>query len=295
MIDLHTHSNASDGVLMPEALVQKAKEIGLSAMALTDHDQVSGVSKALESGKKIGLEVVPGVELSSYWQEKERKEFHTLGYFINWEDQELKEKLTFFQEKREERAKKILRILRDWGYLGEWENLQKIATGSIGMPHIARTCFEDPRNKEKFLKEFGGIPQVNDFVQKYMLRGKPAYVEKTLIPPKEAIDLIHKVGGVAVLAHPCFDLSQGDFETIKILKEWGIEGLEALAPFRTPELTKESIKYFSRMAKDNNLLVTGGSDYHGIDGIGAGLGFLEWGMEVPDEILTDLKNYKNIQ
>jgi hypothetical protein len=163
------------------------------------------------------------------------------------------------------------------------------------MPHIARTCFEDPRNKEKFLKEFDGIPQVNDFIQKYMLRGKPAYVEKAGLSPKEAIDLIHQVGGVAVLAHPCFDIPKGDFEIIKIFKEWGIEGLEALAPFKTLEATKESIKYFSQMAKDNNLLITGGSDYHGIDGIGAGLGFLEWGMEVPDEILTDLKNYKNIQ
>lgn len=291
MIDLHTHTTASDGVINPRDLVQKAKEVGLSAIAITDHDQVGGLAEGLAAGKDLEMEVIPGVEISTYWKEKNRKEFHILGYFIDWQNPKLTEKLNFYQNERIRVAKECLKKLNTIGYAADWADVLKIAQGSVGKPHLCRVCFANPANKDLLIKVFGKMPEVNDFVRYYMLPGQAAYVEKAGMEPKEAIDLIHEAGGVAVLAHPCFDVPEGQ-EIIKIMKEWGIEGLEALAPFKTPEATRESIKIFSKMAKENNLLITGGSDYHGLEGIGAGLGFIEWGMEIPDEVLVDLKNYK---
>lgn len=289
LIDLHTHTNASDGVLEPEILVKKAAEAGLSAIAITDHDQVKSIPRALEAGKLNGIEIVPGVELSTYWLEKNRKEFHILGYFIDFNNANLLEKLSYFQNVRKERAKKSLEILTGLGYQSDWNYLLQISGGSIGRPHITRAVLENPTNKQKLENEFGSVPKMGDFMDKYVIPGKPAYVEKAGFDPQDAIKLIQQAGGIAVLAHPCFDVPAGDLETIKILKSWGIEGIEAIAPFKTIEATKSAIKYFSKVAEENNLLITGGSDYHGIDGIGAGLGLLEWGMKIEGEILNNLK------
>lgn len=291
MIDLHTHTIASDGILTSEQLVKKAKGIGLSAIAITNHDQVKGIPEAIEAGKKYKLGIVPGVELSCYWLEKNRKEFHILGYFIDFTNLKLLERLSFFQSEREKRARKSLEILKEFGFESDWNYLLKIASGSIGRPHITRAVLKNPVNKQKLEKEFGSIPSIHDFIEKYMIPGKPAYVEKAGFDPKKAIDLIHETNGVAVLAHPCFEVAEGDKETIVTLKAWGIDGLEAIAPFLTPEKTKYSTEYFLKVAKDNNLLVTGGSDYHGVDGIGAGLGLLEWGMKINDDLLIALKDY----
>ncbi len=290
MIDLHTHTNASDGILEPETLVKKAVEAGLSAIAITDHDQVKAIPSAVEMGEREGIEVIPGVELSCYWVEKNRKEFHILGYYIDYRNPKLLERLNFFQEVRVNRAKKILELLGQLGYKAEWDYLLSIASGTIGMPHVARTCLDNPKNQEKISADFGTTPTISDFIKKFMISGKPAYVEKAGFEPKEAIDLIHEVGGIAILAHPCFDIPVGDTTTIKVFKDWGIEGIEAIAPFKTLEETRPKISYFTQVAKDYQLLITGGSDYHGLDGIGAGLGLLEWGMKIEDKILSDLKD-----
>lgn len=289
MIDLHTHTTASDGALSPKKLVKKAKETDLLAIAVTDHDQVAGIPEALKAGKEYGVEVIPGVELSTYWLGENRKEFHILGYFIDWQAPNLLEKLDFFQKEREKRARKSLKILNDLGYQADWENLRQIAKGSIGKPHIARVVMENSQNESLLKKTFITIPTMSEFIQKYMIPGKPAYVEKSGFDPKQAIVLIKEAGGVPILAHPCFDVPIGDLETVKTLMEWGIEGLEAIAPFKTPEQTRLTIEYFSKVAQDFNLIATGGSDYHGLDGIGAGLGLFEWGMKIEDEILEKLK------
>lgn len=292
MIDLHTHTSASDGVLSSEQLVKKAKEVGLSAMAITDHDQVKGILPAIKSGEKYHLEIIPGVELSCYWLEKDRKEFHILGYFIDYQDKILTRALDFFQNERIKRAKKMLQLLLGLGYKSDWKYLLSLATGTIGMPHVARTCLDNLENKEKILADFGKTPTISDFIQKFMIRGQACYVEKAGFEPKEAIDLIHQAGGVAILAHPCFDIAVGDTTTIEVLKNWGIDGIEAISPFKTVEETRPKIDYFTQVAKKYKLLITGGSDYHGIDGIGAGLGLVEWGMQIEDRILDDLKEYK---
>ena len=290
MIDLHVHTTISDGVLGPEEMVKKAGEFGLTAIGICDHDQVAAVEPAIREGKKYAIEVVPGTELSCYWTENYRKEFHILGYYCDYKNRELLERLTFFQNEREERAKKSLKTLENLGYRAEWKNILKIAKGAIGRPHITRTILKNPQNKNLLLKTFGKVPEIGEFIEKYLILGKPAYVEKADFEPQEAIDLIHRLGGVAVLAHPGFDLTIGDKKTAAILKSWGLDGLEVLAPVKTPERTKKCFEYFSKVAQKNRFLATGGSDYHGIDGIGAGLGMLEWGFKIEEKYLIDLKN-----
>lgn len=289
MIDLHVHTSASDGVLEPEEMVKKAKEFGLTAVGICDHDQIAGIEPALRAGKKYKIEVVPGMELSCYWTEKNRKEFHILGYYCDRGSRELLERLNFFQAERKKRAQKTLLMLKKIGYKAKWDDLLKIAKGAIGKPHISRVITENPENQETLIKIFGQIPDVHDFIKKYMIPGKPTYIEKAGFEPKEAIDLIHQLRGVAVVAHPGFDIAIGDKETIRALRGWGVDGLEAIASIKTPERTKECIAYFSMVAQQNGFLITGGSDYHGIEGIGAGLGMKAWGFEIEEKYLINLK------
>lgn len=289
MIDLHVHTTASDGVLKPEEMIKKAKEFGLTAIGICDHDQVAAVEPALRAGEKYEIEVVPGMELSCYWLEKNRQEFHILGYYCDYKSRKLSERLAFFQNERKKRAKKSLSVLKGFGYKAGWDDLLKIAKGTIGRPHITRVVIENPENQEALTKVFGRIPDIHDFVEKYMIPGGPAYVEKAGFEPKEAIDLIHQLGGIAVVAHPGFDIAIGDSQTIKVLKNWGLDGLEAIAPIETPRRTKRCIDYFLQVAQQNGFLITGGSDYHGIEGVGAGLGMKAWGFKIEEKYLVNLK------
>ncbi len=291
MIDLHFHTSASDGVLEPEEMVKKAKEFGLSAVGICDHDQIVGIEPALRAGRKYKIEVVPGMEPSCYWIEKNRKKFHILGYYCDYGNRKLLERLNFFQTERKKRAQKSLLVLKKLGYKAKWDDLLKIAKGTVSRPHIARVIIENPANQKILIKIFGRIPNAHDFIEKYMIPGKPAYIKKAGFEPKEAIDLIHRLGGVAVVAHPGLDIAIGDKETIKALKNWGVDGLEAIASIETPERTRECIAYFSTIAQQNGFLITGGSDYHGIEGIGAGLGMKAWGFEIEEKYLVNLKAF----
>jgi hypothetical protein len=290
-IDLHTHTTASDGVLLPLELVKKAKRTGLTAMAVTDHDQVGGINEALRAGEVFGIEVVPGIEITSYWDKPDggKKEFHILGYYIDIENEELLEHTAKVQQSRRERADKMVAALREIGYQIDDLYLEMIAQGSIGRPHLARAVLENEENFAHLEEVFGEHPEVGTFIEKYLIRGKKAYFDKYGLSPQETIELIKRAEGIPVLAHPCFDVAIGNEELIKQFKDWGIIGLEAIAPTNDIEETKEKIPYFKKMAEKYGLLITGGSDYHGIDDIGAGLGILNWGLEIPYQYLEELK------
>lgn len=291
MIDLHVHTTVSDGVLEPEKMIKKAKEFGLTAIGICDHDQIGGIAPAILAGRKEKIEVIPGVELSCYWIERNRKEFHILGYFLDFKNEKLLRRLKFFQNERKKRAKKIMKIFLKLGYYLEWDNLLRLAEGTIGKPHIARAIFESPKNKRRLLNKFGKLPSVGEFIEEYMVPGKEADVEKAGFEPKEAIDLIHEARGVAVLAHPGFDIEMGDNETIRIFKKWGLDGLEVFAPIKTPERTRVCIKYFAAVAKKYGFLITGGSDYHAPQRDNAGLGMLNWQMGIKEQVLVNLKSF----
>jgi len=290
-VDLHVHTTASDGALTPRQLVKKAKQVGLSAVGICDHDQIEGITPAISAGRKEEIEVIPGVELSCYWTERNRKEFHILGYLFDFKNEKLLHRLKFFQNERKKRAQKIVRVFSELSYHLEWDSLLKLAEGTIGKPHIAMAIFEDSKNKRRLLSKFGKLPSVSEFIEEYMVSGKQAYVEKAGFEPKEAIDLIHEVKGIAVLAHPGFAIEMGDKETIKIFKEWGLDGLEVFAPIKTPERTRTCIKYFTVIAKKYDFLVTGGSDYHAPQRDSAGLGMLNWQMGIKEQVLVNLKSF----
>jgi len=293
-IDLHTHTYHSDGVLSPTQLVEKAKEAGLSAIAITDHDSINGIEEGLVVGKKLGVEVIPGVEITSFPDEKH--EFHFLGYFINWQDRPLQKALEKSQKAREERAKKVVKNLNRLGYEINFGNLRALTRGTIVMPHIAWVVINDKNNRQKLIKEFGSMPSTGDIIEKYLVPGAPAYEARKTFGQKEAVDLIQSSGGVVVLAHPCWSLTekQGtvlihDDRKLNQVTKLGIDGLEALAHRDNKEDTEKCVKHYEKFAEENNLLITGGSDYHGFGSAGKDLGYVDFYLKVPYEILEKLK------
>lgn len=291
LIDLHVHSTASDGILSPKDLVRKAKEASLSAISLCDHDTVNGLKEAMSSGAKMNIEIVPGVEITSYWKEKDRKEFHILGYYMDLVSDNLISTLKYYQGVRGKRAKEIVARLKNCGFKITYERVRKLARGAIGRPHLARAVIENLDNREYLNQIFGKTPNIGEIIESYIIPGKPAYVEKAGMEPRETIEFIHKNKGLAVLAHPGWDIKIGDEDTIKQFVEWKIDGIEAIHSKRTKEESLECINYFLPLARKYDLLVTGGSDFHAEkkEEPGADIGLLSWGISIPYELLEKLK------
>lgn len=294
LIDLHTHTKYSDGGLTPTQLVERAKKIGLRAIAVTDHDSVAGLPEAVMAGQKLGVEVVPGIELTAH--ENVDHEFHILGYFIDYTNSELIEKLTFYQSERTNSAQKSVAKLQDFGYKVTWEQVLSFASGLVIKPHIAYAVVSNPANENKLAEDFGGLPTTGQFIQKFLIPGEPAYFERQTATPVEAINLIHKVGGVAILAHPCWDAVKliqeryvFDDDKIKRLKTVGLDGLEVFAHRDEEGITKLCVDHFLRVAKTLDLKISGGSDFHGFGSGGKDLGFSDFYLKVPYQVLEDLR------
>ncbi len=247
--DLHTHTTASDGSDSPSKLVEKALEAGLSAIAVTDHDTTAGLSEAEMASKRFGIEFVPGVELSVNFH---KGNMHILGYLMDQEDERFRQVLTRVQKARAERNPKILALLADLGLEISMDELKEISKGGqIGRPHIARAMVEK-----------GYVRSVSDAFEKYLKRGAKAYAPKSILSPKEAIQVIRGAKGVPVLAHPFSLLSETREEldeTVASLTDEGLMGLECYYSEHDDAFTSLCIS----LAKKYGLVVTGGSDYHG--------------------------------
>jgi len=242
-IDLHIHSNHSDGLLSPHAIVEIAHDRRLRAISITDHDTISGVAPAVEAGAKCGLEIVPGVELSSSYK---GAEVHILGYYIDIHNPILCEYVNLFTRSREERARKILIHLGKLGMHVPFELVKrKVNGGSICRPHIADVLVEE-----------GHCFSHYEAFEKYLGEGKPAYVPKMNMSPVDAVRLIKKAGGLAFLAHPAIG---GGKQILHRLREFEFDGIEIIHP----KHSAWDVCYFSGIAGQNNLLCSGGSDCHG--------------------------------
>lgn len=242
-VDLHVHTNYSDGKDSPGDIVAKAKAIGLGAIAITDHDTIEGIEQAISAGKRYNLEIIPGVELGS---EYEGQEIHVLGYLINIQDREFLEKLSFIRREREQRIAKMVKKLQDLGFPVNLDRVRAIsAKGSMGRPHLAAA-----------LVETGMIKSISEAFDLYIGYGQPAYVPRTKLSPFDAVRMICACGGVAVLAHPGLNSSQAPLEQLIAA---GLAGLETRHPGHSRELTN----YYERLAREKGLIATGGSDYHG--------------------------------
>ena len=245
-IDLHTHSLFSDGSMTPEELVFAAKQAGLSAIALTDHDTTDGLARAMAEGQRLGVEVVPGVELST----EGISQVHVLGYYIDPQSPALKDSFKKQQEERRRTHAAYMRVLNDHGFAITEEEVKRVApVGSIGRAHYA-----------KVMMEKGYVKSVAEAFQKYLFVGAPCYVKREVMDPKEAISLIHEAGGVAFFAHPYqTKLSdEGIFNLMKELKDAGLDGIEGYYSEYTPEMGEK----FRKMAKELDLMLSGGSDFH---------------------------------
>jgi 3',5'-nucleoside bisphosphate phosphatase len=241
-IDLHMHTNHSDGALSTFDLIKKTKEAGLTSIAITDHDSVNAFQDAYVYGKEIGVEVIPGVEIST---DLEDKEIHLLGYFINVGNDELTKYLSFFREERFHRAKRIINKLRNLGMKISIDDvLDRAKNSSIGRPHIANT-----------MTEMGLVKSFNEAFEKYIGDYGPAYERKIHVSPHSALKLINEAGGLSFLAHPGFI---NESILLNFIKS-GIDGIEVIHP----QHSSNQIRFYRGIVNQYCLLESGGSDFHG--------------------------------
>ncbi|MFH0778968.1 MAG: PHP domain-containing protein [Candidatus Eisenbacteria bacterium] len=264
-IDLHIHSNCSDSPLSPKEVVREAKERGMTAIAVTDHDSVAGVETAIGEGEKLCIEVVSGVELSV---SDAASDIHVLGYFVDHTDPAFVSELERFKAARLERVKKILAKLKQLEVDIELDSVLKIAeNGSIGRPHVAEALLAS-----------GYVDTFEEAFRRYIGHRSPAYVPKMLLTPNDAFRLIEKAGGVSVLAHP------GTVQRDDLIPEFvqlGMKGIEVWHP----KHDRGTVRYYMELAKRYGLIVTGGSDSHGSRTANARIG----SERVPYSILVSLK------
>ncbi len=266
-IDLHIHTTASDGSFTPSELLEEAKRRRLSTIAITDHDTVAGIEEAIEKGKELGIEVIPGIELTTYYQ---GQRVDILGYQIDYHNQELLAIIDNLQNSREVRAKQILAKLSNLGIELDFARLKEIAgeTG-VGRPHIARLMVEE-----------GHVSEMQEAFDNYLEDGGPAYVPKYQLKPEDAIELIQGAGGIVVLAHP------GIIDNNEIVKELiNYEGLTGIEVYYSKH-SKEETEYYLSLAQENDLIITGGSDCHGPANEDK---YLLGTVDVPYSLLEELK------
>ena len=252
-IDLHIHTTASDGKLTPEEIVVRAEEKEFQVIAITDHDSIAGVEEAIRAGGKIGIKVIPAIEISTAWQ---GGRVHMLGYGIDVKNKVLAKELEKFRKERKRRAKKIAEKLTKLGFKIHFSDIIEGAHDSIGRPHVADTVLTHPENRA-LLKE---KMDRGKFIEKYLIEGKPAFVPKKKINTLRSIKLIHQVGGQAVWAHPAY-YTKSRQKINQILKEFKRAGLDGLEVFYRDH-TKEDVKLLHALAQKFNLCQTAGSDFH---------------------------------
>ncbi|MDA3956528.1 PHP domain-containing protein [Oceanispirochaeta sp.] len=275
MVDLHTHSTASDGTCTPSELLRQASELGLTALALTDHDTLDGLEEAQKAAEALGIQFIPGIELEI---KHHPGELHLLGLAITeWKDSTLSDFLVEVRSHRNNRNSKMLDLFRDEGIHISEEDLKSAAGGRIiARPHFAKILVE-----RKLAKN---IKQAFD---RFLGAGQKFYLPKKVMVMEQAIGLIHDAGGYAVIAHPLsLYLSWGKLPVrFKEWKEMGLDGVEAWHS----GATENQATRFETVARECGLFVTGGSDYHGANRKDRSLGMGGGNKPVPDELLAAFK------
>jgi predicted metal-dependent phosphoesterase TrpH len=257
-VDLHSHSTASDGAFAPADVVREAHRAGLSAIALTDHDTTAGLAEALAEGQRLGVRVVPGIELSAVEAEHET---HVLGLHIG-DTTPIDARLTGLRDMRKVRAQRIVEMLNANGVRISFESvLEQAGDAAIGRPHVARALIAE-----------GWAADSRDAFDRYLASGRPGFVAKDQLTMKDAIALIHAAGGLAIVAHPG---SAGTRERIESLVNDGLDGVEVRHPSHSPE----DITRLGALVEHFRLVPSGGSDWHGLPGprtLGAMKVPMEW-------------------
>jgi len=274
-IDLHLHSNCSDGAFSPTELVEMAGRVGVSTIAIADHDSVAGVQEAMAAGSTAGIEVIPAVELSVQFGSWE--DVHLLGYGIDHTDCNFLEKLVAFRERREKRNIEILdlvnkRLISETKEVIQLKDVLASARDSIGRPHIARVLLAK-----------GYVNSVEEAFRRYLT---PCNIPKHYWPIDNAIAEIRRLGGISVLAHPITitDNRRELYDAITQMLKMGLDGVEVFNNISQPE----EMEYLRRFAEERSILITGGSDFHGIE-YGLEMGKGRGGIRFGSQLLPPLK------
>lgn len=273
-IDLHLHTTHSDGSLPPAGVLALAHEANVTALAITDHDITSGLPEAMKAGADYGIDVIPGIEISSRYLDTE---LHILGYFLDWQDPLLNERLTQLRASRHQRNPQIIKKLQDLGLAITYDEVQQLAgTESVGRPHIARV-----------LMAKGYVSSAKEAFDRYLANGGPAFVPRDLPEPATAIQWIREAHGVPVLAHPTWVPATGAALVTLCgeLKAAGLGGIEAHYSTHKPKQTAEYLQLAQRL----DLLVTGGSDFHGLTKPDIDVGTGRGDLKVPEKLLEPLR------
>lgn len=278
-IDLHTHSTASDGTMSPTQLVHFAKENGITAIALTDHDTVSGISEFKKACQDTDMIGISGVEISA----KYKCEMHILGLFIDENDKQLNESLKSLKHSRFERNKKCLKLLQENGF-NITDNDITVQKDNATLENTGRAHFSH------ILMKKGYTNSVQEGFDKYLGKGKPCYVARQTFSPRESIDIIKNSGGVAILAHPIYITKDKDeLRTLLIeLKEYGLDGIECWH-------SQYNIEYMNlclELCKELSLIPTGGSDFHADNKPNVEIGKVCGSLTVPFSVLSNLMSEK---
>jgi len=274
-IDLHIHTTASDGTFTPEEVVREASRLGLAAVAITDHDTAAGYLAAAAEGERCGLEVVPGIEIST----KFHASVHVLGYEIDPRSDALDEVLDWMHRDREERNVKLCEMLRGRGVDIDNERMHERFGTFIGRPHFAEIMVEN-----------GIAADMQDALDNLLAKGKPYFIPRSFLPLDRSIELIRRAGGTAVLAHPFqYRLDDAQLrELIEYCLRYGLEGLEC----RYTGYDAERVAYLEALAEEYGLLKTGGSDFHGELKPDIRLGKGRGELEVPYAWLEALREHR---
>ena len=291
-IDLHIHTTKSDGVLTPKEVIDEAYKNGVSVIAITDHDTIDAYNEEIfKYAEDKNIKLISGVEIST---KIKKCGIHVLGYNFDLENKEFQEKLCKIRNARHDYMHKVAEKLNELGYYLNAKELDKI--DAVTKAHIALDIINNEKNKELLLENFNHIPSKGEFIETIMNENCPAYVKKESVTPKQAAEIIRAANGKVVLAHPVayvYEDNLTDEDILNIINDMKPDGLEANYLYVDRNNNKiDETKKWNEFAKNNNLFVTIGSDFHNKDGLRPEIGFVNTNFcldeDAADEILNNL-------
>lgn len=273
-LDLHLHTTHSDGSCTPTEVIGLAHQAGVTALAITDHDITSGIPEAITAGEQYGIEIIPGVEISSLMGSSE---LHILGYFLDWQDTDLNQRLKSLRDSRHHRNPQIVDRLQRLGIDITYDEVRALAgSDSVGRPHIARALM----NK-------GVVTSAKEAFDRFLGDGKAAYVPRELPSPADAIRWIKEAHGLAVLAHPTW-VKLADQPLAELIRRLKADGLDGMEVYYSTHAARQTREYLS-LAQQLGLLVTGGSDFHGLTKPDIEVGIGKGSLHIPTSLLPKMK------
>ena len=288
IIDLHIHTNCSDGVMTPKEVIDEAVNNGVSVISIADHDTIDAYSDELFAyAKAKNVKIIPAVEIST---KTGKCGFHVLGYNFDMKNEKLLKQLSALRNARHDYLYNVSEKLNELGYVVNISCLDQIE--AVTKVHIYSDIVTNPKNEKVLLENFGHIPDKGEFIESIMNEGCPAYVKKTTISPVEAARLIHSAGGKVILAHPVAYKYEDNFmsdDTLSLLHEMQADGIEANYVYVDKDNNKiNESDFWNQFAKENNLKVTIGSDFHNKDGLHPIIGLLGENVTISEDYIDSL-------